>query len=84
MKVNQNYTNFTLTLLTLCDKEVEHGEDHSVAAEHVVTTCMHSCQCHPKTAPDGHSSLQFGPHVTVHLDGQKKLNCQYCDISKRA
>lgn len=55
-------------LLTLCDKEVEHGKNHSVATEHVVTTCMHSRQRHPKPAPDGHSSLQFGPHVTVNLE----------------
>lgn len=54
-------------LLTLCDKEVEHGEDDSVATEHVVTTGMHSGQGHPKTTPDGHSPLQFGPHVTIHL-----------------
>lgn len=51
----------------LCDKEVEHGNDHGVAAEHVVTTCVHARQGHPKTAPDGHSSLQFGPHVPIHL-----------------
>lgn len=62
----------TQKLLTLCDKEVEHCKDHSVAAEHVVTTCMHSCQGHPKTAPDRHSSLQFGPHVTIYLEGEKK------------
>ncbi len=62
------------TLLTLCNKEVEHGKDHRVATEHVVTTCMYSCQGHPKTAPDGHSALQFGPHVTVYLEGERERN----------
>lgn len=57
-------------LLTLCDKEVEHGKNHSVPTEHVVATCMHSCQGHAKTTPDGHSSLQFGPHVTINLKGK--------------
>ena len=59
-------------LLTLSDKEVEQGNDHSVSAEHVVPTCVHSCQGHPEPAPDRHRSLQLGPHVTVHLDGEKK------------
>lgn len=44
-----------------------------MATEHVVTTCVHSCQGHPKTTPDGHSSLQFGPHVTIHLDKEEKV-----------
>lgn len=59
-------------ILTLCNKEVEHGEDDCVSAEHVVTTRVHSCQGHPKPAPDGHGSLQFGPHVAVHLQGVDK------------
>lgn len=41
----------------LCDEEVEHSQNHSVATEHVVATRMHSSKGHPKTAPDGHSSL---------------------------
>lgn len=79
-EVNSQTTACQEKLLTLCDKEVEQGKDHSVTAEHVVTTSMDSCQRHPKTTPDGHSPLQFGPHVTVHLEGQKKLNT---DLSKR-
>lgn len=54
-------------LLTLCDEEVEHGEDHRVTAEHVVAARVHSRQAHPETAPDGDGSLQLGPHVAVDL-----------------
>lgn len=71
-KVQRLCISLNVKLLTLCDKEVEHGEDHCVATEHVVTTCMHSGEGHPKTTPDGHSPLQFGPHVTVHL-GRRKV-----------
>lgn len=53
----------------LCDEEVEQGEHHRVTAEHVVATRVHSRQGHPKTAPDGDGSLQFGPHVAVDLSG---------------
>lgn len=70
-----------MTLLTLCDKEIEHGKNHSVAAEHVVTARVHSRQGHPKTAPYGYSSLQFGPHVTVNLKEEEK--CKYCHLGKK-
>lgn len=38
-----------------------------MTAEHVVAARVHSRQAHPKTAPDGDGSLQFGPHVPVDL-----------------
>lgn len=59
-------------LLTLRNKEVKHSKDNSVAAEHVVTTRVHSSQSHPKTAPDGYSPLQFGPHIPIYLEGHEK------------
>lgn len=68
--------NFTkrssVQVLTLCDEEVEHGEYHCVTAEHVVATRVYSRQAHPKTAPDGDGSLQFGPHVAVDLKEERK------------
>lgn len=65
--VEGNVHEIYFVLLTLGDKEVEHCEDDSMAAEHVVPTCMHTGQGHPKTTPDGHGPLQFGPHVAINL-----------------
>lgn len=43
-----------------------------MTAEHVVATRVHSRQGHPKTAPDGDGSLQFGPHVAVDLEEERE------------
>lgn len=39
------------------DKEVQHGYDYGVAAEHVVAASMDSSETHPETSPDGYGSL---------------------------
>lgn len=44
---------WSLSALTLCDEEVEHGEHDGVATEHVVSAGVHARQRHPKAAPDG-------------------------------
>lgn len=74
-----------MQLLTLCDEEVEHGEYHCVTAEHVVATRVYSRQAHPKTAPDGDGSLQFGPHVSVDLKEERKdgLNATMAPCPKK-
>lgn len=59
--------------LTFCHKEVEHGDDHCVTAEHVVTTCVDTCERHSKSTPDGQSSMQFCPHVTIYL-GEREVS----------
>lgn len=62
----------SLDPLTFSDKEIEHGQNHRVAAEHVVSTRVDSGESHPKSAPDSHGSLQLGPHVAVDLRNKQK------------
>ena len=52
---------------TLCVEEVQHGDDHSMATEHVVTTGAHALQRHAKTTPDLEGPLHFRPDVIKHL-----------------
>uniref|UniRef100_A0A3B3X420 Dual specificity protein phosphatase n=1 Tax=Poecilia mexicana TaxID=48701 RepID=A0A3B3X420_9TELE len=44
-----------------------------MAAEHVVPTCMHAGQGHPKTTPDGHGPLQFVSCVPASLKELQKV-----------
>lgn len=37
----------------LSNEEVEHGKDHCVPTEHVISTAVHSSQSHSKAGPDG-------------------------------
>lgn len=87
--VQERAAKSTIQLLTLCDEEVEHGQYHRVTAEHVVAARVHSRQGHPETAPDGHGSLQFGPHVTVDLEEEggkkRRTGCHHapCRLKNR-
>lgn len=58
--------------LTFGHKEVEHCDNNRVPTEHVVSTCLDPCQCHPKSTPDGECPLYLSEGVVISLHTQKK------------
>lgn len=60
-----------VSVLTFSDKEVEHRDDNRVPTEHVVSTRLDACQCHPEPTPDSKSPLHLGKGVIVGLHGNK-------------
>ena len=58
---------FFVSSLTLCDEEVENGNNGGVPTEHVVPTALHSLQSHTQPLPDLKCALNTGPHVSVSL-----------------
>lgn len=59
-------------VLTFGHKEVEHCDDDSVTAEHVVSTGLDSGQGHAEAAPYCQGSLDLPPAIAVCLRIQKK------------
>lgn len=55
------------SVLTFCDKEVEHGQDDSVTTEHIISTCMYSSQGHSKATPYCKCPLEFCPNIAIQL-----------------
>ena len=58
---------FFVSLLTLCDEEVENGNNGGVPTEHVVPAALHSLQSHTQPLPDLKCTLNAGPHVSISL-----------------
>ena len=56
-----------MSLLTLCDEEVENGNNGGVPTEHVVPAALHSLQSHTQALPDLKCTLNAGPHVSISL-----------------
>lgn len=65
----QRWTN--VSVLTFSYKEVEHRDDHRVPTEHVVSTGLNACQCHPESTPDRDCPLYLGKGVVISLHGNQ-------------
>ena len=65
-------------LLTFGEKEVQKGESHGMAAEHIVTTGSNSLNRHAAAAPDDKRLIQFvhpvavGPGLAVEVSARHR------------
>ena len=61
LKGQLQFMKMKIFLLTFGNKEVEHGECHSVPAEHVIATSSHTLNGHPCTSPNYIGMLYLSP-----------------------